>query len=174
MVLESWFCGFYTGFTTVRSPCYRVLCKLFVYLTQRQITENKYMKILLYIWQLPQHLLALVILAILHLTGKLYTTRKGATHIYIRQTLFDVSFSLGNYVFLTHDYTKTILKHELGHCLQSIILGPLYLLIAGLPSISRNIYSRICKKDEKWYYRSFPENWADKLGKVNRIIMKIL
>ena len=126
------------------------------------------MKILLYIWQLPQHLLALVILAIIRLIGKPYTVRKIDSHNYICQTLFDASFSLGKYVFLTPDYTKTILKHELGHCVQSIILGPLYLLIAGLPSISRNIYSRICKKDDKWYYGSFPENWADTLGKVDR------
>ena len=126
------------------------------------------MKILLYLWQLPQHLLALALLPTLNIKGKQYTTHKREKHNYIRQTLFDTSFSLGKYVFLTHDHTKTTLKHEVGHSKQSVIFGPLYLFIIGLPSISRNIYSRLCKKDDKWYYGSFPENWADKLGKVNR------
>ena len=126
------------------------------------------MKFLLYLWQLPQHLLALALLPVISIKGKHYTTHKRNRYNYIRQTLFDTSFSLGKYVFLTQDNTKTTLKHEVGHSVQSAIFGPLYLLIIGLPSISRNIYSRLRKKNDTWYYSSFPENWADKLGKVNR------
>jgi hypothetical protein len=46
--------------------------------------------------------------------------------------------SLGQYIFIFSDYGKDemrIIKHEYGHTRQSHILGPLYLLVVGVPSI---------------------------------------
>ena len=46
------------------------------------------------------------------------------------------AITLGNYVFvgLNSEYRLTV-KHELGHTIQSKILGPLYLIVIGIPSI---------------------------------------
>ena len=59
-----------------------------------------------------------------------------------------------------------VMKHEFGHSVQSFYFGPLYLLIIGIPSISR--YSKIFLKVKKqaWqnYYKGYPENWANTLG----------
>lgn len=59
-------------------------------------------------------------------------------------------------------------KHEYGHSRQSLYLGPLYLIVVGLPSIiwAGFVYNLVRK--EISYYDVYPENWADKLGGVNR------
>ena len=57
--------------------------------------------------------------------------------------------------------------HEYGHTVQSIILGPLYLIVIGLPSmlwcmlpVCRNYRQR----NGKSYYVFYPERWANYLG----------
>lgn len=84
-------------------------------------------------------------------------------------------FSLGYYQALTvrffragNDIVRTTKKHEWGHCKQSLILGPLYLVVVGLPSVLWNLLSRLSYKVGSRYYRRFPENWADRLGGVVR------
>ncbi len=52
------------------------------------------------------------------------------------------SISLGLFIFISDcgDLSddslsfKSLLSHEYGHCLQSVMLGPLYLVVVGLPS----------------------------------------
>jgi hypothetical protein len=50
------------------------------------------------------------------------------------------------------------------------MLGPLYLLVIGVPSSLRAGYAaaRYLVTKEPWdgYYDGFPENWADRLGGV--------
>ena len=57
-------------------------------------------------------------------------------------------------------------KHELGHTIQSKYLGPLYLLVIGIPSIIwvclRRMIPILRKRYD--YYDVFPENWANKLS----------
>ena len=82
--------------------------------------------------------------------------------------------SLGKYSIVnTCHYRKDIadalkrdtVRHEaIGHAKQSLYLGPLYLLVVGLPSI---VWAAICK-DNKRYFEVYPENWADKLADVKR------
>ena len=60
------------------------------------------------------------------------------------------SMSLGLFVFVTsepyfakkyegqiniEELSKRLLVHEYGHTIQSLILGPLYLIVIGIPSI---------------------------------------
>ena len=83
--------------------------------------------------------------------------------------------SLGAFNFLQKGYyrnpskyvTKTIL-HTKGHSKQSRILGPLYLLVIGLPSVIwealRTCFKYFRKKD---YYSFYTEKWADKLAGVD-------
>lgn len=57
--------------------------------------------------------------------------------------------------------------HEYGHTIQSIILGPLFLVVIGLPScIWANIprLKRYRKKNKISYYSFYPERWANYLG----------
>lgn len=66
------------------------------------------------------------------------------------------------------EYKRT-LAHEKGHYLQGLYLGPLYLLIIGLPSILMAFYctlrERITKKSTSdLYYNFYPEKWANLLG----------
>jgi hypothetical protein len=60
--------------------------------------------------------------------------------------------------------------HEYGHTRQSEMLGPSYLLVVGIPSLSKVLYSKWYRKKYgcKWanYFNAFPESWADKLGGV--------
>jgi len=71
------------------------------------------------------------------------------------------------------DDEETI-KHEYGHQLQSYILGPLYLLVIGLPSglwcwFIQDLVNKNRKKKGKptlSYYWFYTESWANKLGGV--------
>jgi len=120
-------------------------------------------KTLLYIWQLPQHIVGLFLLLILrpessvdYMTSRLYAAERMRGGI-----------SLGQYIIIQSGRgTLNTIKHEYGHSIQSKWLGPLYLIVIGLPSLlwawwwtpSRGVS----------YYCFYTEKWADKLGGVNR------
>lgn len=74
--------------------------------------------------------------------------------------------TLGKYIFIDQSYTdKTYtIKHECGHVKQSKILGPLYLIVIGIPSILHAWISDYigCDKEEG-YSHFYTEKWADKL-----------
>lgn len=124
---------------------------------------NKALYILLWIWQLPQNIIGLILTI-------------GAScidGIYFRE-LFNSGVSLGNYIIIDKDFirllrwNKTKIKHEQGHSKQSMILGPLYLIAIGIPSVIGNILFRIFKWPVEKYYKQPWEAWADKLGGVKR------
>lgn len=125
---------------------------------------NYIITILLILWQIPQNII-----------GLCYWLISGAKRKEIINNVFVLetdskqgSVSLGNLVFIskyTRNYEKT-LKHELGHTIQSKYLGPLYLLVIGLPSILwvavRMMSKTLQKKD---YYSFYTEAWAEELAK---------
>lgn len=123
------------------------------------------MKFLMYVHQLPQNLIGLLVI--------LFTGAKAETCCWYTSKFY-FGVSLGNYIIFGGNYTINDLKHEQGHQKQSLYLGWLYLLLIGLPSVIRNIYDRIAHRNwnnvcrVEWYYSGFPENWADKLGGVRR------
>lgn len=144
------------------------------------------MKILKYIWQLPQHIVALIL--ILYYRYKKYGCMKSPYQITIRKIsqiniykayMRGPAISLGNYI-ITNPYeyqiTDMLIRHEYGHQRQSLYLGPLYLLIIGIPSLVGNIWDANFHrnwpplKSYKWYYNQPWEKWADKLGGVNRCV----
>ena len=133
---------------------------------------NKWFKYALYfVWGLPQNIIGFLMY--------LYYKNKAITIDQFEDTLIiDLkkpnigAVSLGQFIFIFSNYGTNkmrIIKHEYGHTRQSHILGPLYLLVVGLPSIIWNRffkdYRRINNVD---YYSVFPENWADKLGGVKK------
>lgn len=57
--------------------------------------------------------------------------------------------------------------HEYGHCIQSLLLGPVYLIAVGLPSyLWANLPALRRYRREKGvsYYAVYPERWANRLG----------
>ena len=134
-----------------------------------------FLRILTEIWQLPQHIIAYIIMLVNRKSIKPMVSKDGILY-YLVDHLFDCGVSLGNYIFLDVDanYGYITVRHEHGHQKQSLMLGPLYLIFIGLPSVVGNIVDRIryryFKKyyDPEFYYKQPWEAWADKLGGVVR------
>lgn len=82
------------------------------------------------------------------------------------------SMALGLFIFYGH-HDEKVLVHEYGHTIQSIILGPFYLLIIGIPSLlwaSLPYFHHMRQKKHISYYSLFFEQSASKLG--NKILDK--
>lgn len=94
-----------------------------------------FLKVLMFLWQLPQNLVALVMLPFL---GKLKVVDKTKWCTCYEGTKMQGGISLGSFAFVAPYYSNRpeIVAHELkGHTVDSRWLGPLYLLVIGLPSI---------------------------------------
>lgn len=83
------------------------------------------------------------------------------------------SVSLGMFVFIStadteQEFTK---RHEYGHTLQSAILGPLYFLVIGLPSIlwcALPFFVNYRRRKDVSYYRFYTELWANRLARLDK------
>ena len=131
------------------------------------------MDVLMYIWQLPQNLLGIVVRAFYHVDHKLVYNRLSVINVCKK---FPGCVSLGDTIIVNaypHDKEGwDDVKHELGHQVQSRKWGWLYLIVIGLPSSIFNVYDRLFhdndKKWFKWYYNLPWEKDADKKGGVKR------
>lgn len=92
------------------------------------------------------------------------------------------SVSLGLFVFVTsepfffdqlkneysaEELSERLLVHEYGHTIQSLILGPLYLIVIGIPSTLWGFLPSLNNKrktDGISYFSFFTEKWANVLG----------
>ena len=127
----------------------------------------KYIRnLILFIWQLPQHLLAILYIGYLVMMCKDLGVDSRYKQAIVIPCVMRGAVTLGCYVFvgLNTEYRK-IVKHELGHTIQSKILGPLYLIVIGIPSITycglRRIFPSLRKKN---YYDFYTEKWANNLS----------
>ena len=120
-------------------------------------------QILLYIWQLPQNILGLILRVFWKLDN---------TVLYKDKTIrvckrFPGNISLGDTVIVyKYPYNKATwntIKHEWGHTRQSLYLGPLYIIVIGIPSFLWACIYKWFKKDYYWFYT---ESWANKLGGI--------
>lgn len=128
--------------------------------------------ILYWIWQLPQNLLGVlwrnikkdsIITDISNndiesVGAKAYLIKAGGT------------VTLGKYVFISQTYRDQgmTIKHECGHVKQSKMLGPLYLIVIGIPSILHAwINDYIGCNEESGYSHFYTEKYADKLMGIN-------
>ena len=117
-------------------------------------------------WQLPQNLLAKLVYGFYKGKLKETTTYKDATVYYIEG--FQGGLSLGQFIFVYPNCGTKMIKHEYGHCLQSKMLGWLYLIVVFIPSFVMACLTRLGVLKREGYYKRFPEAWADKLGGVIR------
>lgn len=135
---------------------------------------NKLKNSLLWLWQLPQNLCGIIYRSISEDNRiciiENNDSRSVGAKVYLQKTKGGVS--LGKYIFINQDYTdkEIVIKHECGHVKQSKILGPLYLLVIGIPSILHtwlNNYIGCCWKNGKYnYYHFYTEKWANKLMSI--------
>lgn len=127
---------------------------------------NTFLKVILYIWQLPQNLVGLLFL--LFIQGEKRHELNGIRFYYLK--IFPGGITVGEYVIVGTKQELTV-RHEYGHVLQSRILGPLYLIVIGLPSLIHawiNGAIGCCEKHDEGYYHFYTEKWADKLAGINR------
>lgn len=112
-----------------------------------------------WVWQLPQNLLGVlwkdikkdsIITEISNddirlVDAKAYLIKAGG------------SVTLGKYVFISQTYRDQgmIIKHECGHVKQSKMLGPLYLIVIGVPSILHAWLNDYIGCDEESGYSHF-------------------
>ena len=126
---------------------------------------KKLVEALLYLWQLPQNLVGLLLVAWF----------RPEFHIDFRTVRIYYStemrggISLGHYVLLRDTYWEKCGDgelHEYGHSIQSRYLGPLYLPVIGLPSLIWALWWN--EGRNRSYYSFYTEKWADHLGGVLR------
>lgn len=129
------------------------------------------MKLFVYIlcqclWGMPQTLLGAVLFLITLKDKKSY--RNGDL---ITRWKSGYSASLGIFLFISRDLSddeyERLFVHEFGHSVQSLIFGPLYLLLMALPSMlwcMLPIFKKYRSKRCISYYDFFTERLADRLG----------
>ena len=131
---------------------------------------------LLALWELPQNVLGMLLLGLEYLAGTVKAVELDRGRLFIQSKMSAVS--LGFFVFwasgsnrysILDEHTRA---HEFGHSFQSRWLGPLYLPLVGIPSVSRVLYGIAYREitGQRWegYFDGYPENWADRLGGVER------
>ena len=126
-------------------------------------------------WGMLQSLVGLV-LFLLHYKCKHYNYH-GAV---ITEWNNNSSISLGMFVFVSakpffvkkyegrisaQECSGRLLVHEYGHTIQSLILGPLYLIVIGIPSFLWAFLMGKKRREKQIPYGAFfTEKWANRLG----------
>ena len=126
-------------------------------------------------WGILQTILGLV-LYVKHYKNKHYSYH-GAV---ITEWNSKTSISLGMFVFVSAEpffvkkyegqisaaeLSNMLLVHEYGHTIQSLILGPLYLILIGIPSTLWGFLMAKKRKEKQIPYSAFiTEKWANSLG----------
>ena len=118
-------------------------------------------------WGIAQNAIALLMLAFLKLKDPkrdVYLFHGAIVTEWKKRS----SMAMGMFIFLGHhgidSYSLRILTHEYGHTVQSCILGPLNLLLVGIPSF---LWANEAHCGKKWredgasYYSFYTERWAN-------------
>ena len=127
-----------------------------------------------FVWELPQNISGIFVFVVLKYRHRVISTETEQNLFFIETNRTGVS--LGSFVFWTKAGNRfpalenDCRMHEYGHTRQSLMFGPLYLVVIGIPSLARVFYRWWYRKKHgrPWekYFDGYPENWADKLGGV--------
>ena len=158
-------------------------CNFVIFASNMKILKTL-KNVVLYIWQFPQNILGLILLLIMRF--ELSIVLENGNIVYFSKNMAG-GISLGKYSIVNSYYAglKTgnkkikskeelmkldVVKHEgVGHGTQSRYLGPLYLLVIGLPSIIwACLYGSVIPYTKNGYYKWYTEAWADKLAGIIR------
>lgn len=120
-----------------------------------------------FVWGAPQSIIGLLLLL------KYSKCEKSFYHGALL-VLHDGAFggiSLGPFIFVNKSrgekWINEVKVHEYGHAIQSLIFGPLYLFVIGLPSIvwcNAKKYRKLREEGGVSYYKFYPEKYANVLG----------
>ena len=114
-------------------------------------------------WGIIQNILG-YILFMINITREHYLYRGSIVTVWGKHG----SMCLGLFIFMDKNADIRVLNHEYGHSIQSCILGPLYLIVIGIPSyLWANIQYLRNYRDNKRvsYYTFYPERWANHLSR---------
>lgn len=128
----------------------------------------KFLEAIKYVWQLPQNLLGVLWKNVKKENIIIDISNDDLRSVEAEGYLMKAggAVTLGQYVFISQTYQdqSAVIRHECGHVKQSLILGPLYLIVIGIPSILHAWLNDYIGCDEKEGYSHFyTEKWADKL-----------
>lgn len=128
-------------------------------------------------WGILQTLLGLTVF-LLHAGNRHYGFHGAVVTVWENKS----SVSLGLFVFTAsepyyvkkfagqmnaEELSRRLLVHEYGHTIQSLILGPLYLVFIGIPSMLWGFLPNLNRKRQKGhisYFAFYTERWANSLG----------
>ncbi len=116
--------------------------------------------VLLFIWQLPQNIVALLVMLFSKTEGVI-AYRHYCFALKTKMPKRAGGISLGSFALISPSCAndEETVRHELdGHTVDSKIFGPLYLLVIGIPSILH----LLCHNGSKDYYDFYTERWANK------------
>ena len=122
--------------------------------------KNPWKSAIQYLWQIPQHLLALLLIILFQ--AKPCGTYRSCRLYRVRSF---PGITLGRYILFRRK-GSLILAHAYGHALQSRRLGWFYLPLIVLPAL---LHARYYNGSRRGYYRFYTERWADRLGQVKRL-----
>ena len=129
-------------------------------------------------WGAPQSLCGLILMLLLG-KQKRGVYRCAVLTQYSQSTLPRLfrslaSVSLGMFIFVNEgenprpEAVRAVVSHEYGHTIQSLLLGPLYLPLVGLPSFlwCRRFTARRASYAARGisYYSRYPEKQATRIG----------
>lgn len=123
-------------------------------------------------WGIAQNLAGAALLPFLR--GKRYRYHGALVTEYSRLSFTQnrSGFSLGEFIYIPEAWSKYdrehFVVHEYGHTVQSLMFGPLYLPVVGLPSViwAHRYDRRLSAYRSRGisYTDRFPESGADRLG----------
>ena len=120
-------------------------------------------------WGLPQTLIGAALYAA-HRKDDHFDYRGAKATAWNR----DAGISLGKFIFVPRragdNAEKFLLEHEYGHTIQSLILGPFYLLVVGAPSMLWNrlpYFKSKRRRTGKSYYSAPFEKTANALAALS-------
>ena len=138
-----------------------------------RLTEDFRLKsrigILHWTWCFPQSMLGIMLLFLLRISDHVKLSGYPALGAVIAESNWILTgVSLGKYVFIAQGYASQprlrLIQHELGHCRQSLLLGPVYLLVIGIPSLTWAVLKSSGFFKHKPYSWMYTEKWADRLA----------
>ena len=115
------------------------------------------------VWGLPQSLVGLALFLALRGARRRYAYRSA----FVTEWELNSGLCLGMFIFAPRRCPRSLLAHEYGHSLQSMILGPLYLLVIVVPSLVWAGTPRLKRYRSVHgysYYRFYCERWANLLS----------
>ena len=129
--------------------------------------RRRLLQLLTWTWCLPTTLVGLVAgLFTVGVLGGRATPFRGATVVRSPRLRTLGAVCLGPVILAPDTATPELVAHEWGHFRQHLRLGPAYLLVVGVPSLTHAVWHRLGGGGFPDYFHFWTEAWADHLGGV--------